>query len=75
MKDKIKVLITKEEINNRIKEIACDINRDYYGEDVVLVCVLNGAVYFAVDLSKELTDCNVIMDFVKISSYFWEYRF
>ena len=69
MKDKIKVLITKEEINNRIKEIACDINRDYYGEDVVLVCVLNGAVYFAVDLSKELTDCNVIMDFVKVSSY------
>lgn len=69
MKDKIKVLITKEEINNRIKEIACDINRDYYGEDVVLVCVLNGAVYFAVDLSKELSDCNVIMDFVKISSY------
>ena len=69
MKDKIKVLITKEEINNRIKEIACDINRDYYGEDVVLVCVLNGAVYFAVELSKELTDCNVIMDFVNISSY------
>ena len=69
MKEKIKVLITKEEINNRIKEIACDINRDYYGEDVVLVCVLNGAVYFAVDLSKELTDCNVSMDFVKISSY------
>lgn len=69
MKEKIKVLITEEEINNRIKEIACDINRDYYGEDVVLVCVLNGAVYFAVDLSKELTGCNVIMDFVKISSY------
>ena len=78
MKEKIKVLITEEEIKNFdikfvwlswIKEIACDINRDYYGEDVVLVCVLNGAVYFAVDLSKELTDCNVIMDFVKISSY------
>ena len=52
MKEKIKVLITEEEINNRIKEIACDINRDYYGEDVVLVCVLNGAVYFAVDLHE-----------------------
>ena len=40
MKEKIKVLITKEEINNRIKEIACDINRDYYGEDVVLEMVI-----------------------------------
>ena len=69
MEEKIKVLIDKQKLKNRIKEIAKEISVDYKNEEIVLVCILKGAVYFAVDLSKRITDLNVILDFMKVSSY------
>ena len=65
----IKVLIDEEKLNNRIKEIAKQISEDYKNEEIVLVCILKGAVYFVADLSRLITDSNVILDFMKVSSY------
>lgn len=67
--NQIKVLIDEEILNKRIKELAQEISKDYQNEEIVLVCILKGAVYFAVDLSKRITTCPVILDFMKASSY------
>lgn len=68
MKMDIKVLINEEKIKNRIKEIAQEILKDFKNEEIVLVCILKGAAYFAIDLSKELNN-NLILDFMKVNSY------
>ena len=66
---KIKTLISKRDLNKRIGEIADQISKDYHGEPILIVCVLKGATYFAVDLSKKIKDNKVEIDFMKISSY------
>ena len=68
MKMDIKVLINEEKIKNRIKEMAQEILRDFKNEEIVLICILKGATYFAIDLSKELNN-NLILDFMKVNSY------
>ncbi|MBN1351239.1 hypoxanthine phosphoribosyltransferase [candidate division KSB1 bacterium] len=65
---KYKVLITKDEIHRKVKELAHKITVDYKDKCPVLIGVLNGAFIFMADLVKELhIDCEV--DFIKISSY------
>jgi len=66
---KIKTLINKRDLNKRITEIANQISKDFKGEPILIVCVLKGATYFAVDLSKKIKDDKVEIDFMKISSY------
>ena len=66
--EKIKVLINEEKINNRIEELAMQIEQDYKNKEIVMVCILKGAAYFAVDLSKKIKN-NIIMEFMKVSSY------
>ena len=68
IKEKIKVLINKEQINNREKELAIQIEKDYQNKEIVMICILKGAAYFAIDLSKKIKN-NIIMDFMKVSSY------
>ena len=63
-----RVLITEEDIQNRIKELAAQINKDYEGKEVLLLCILKGGMMFLADLSKHLT-IPVAMDFIGISSY------
>ncbi len=67
--DNIKVLIDENTIDKRITEMAREISEEFKGEELILIGVLKGAVYFAVDLSKKIKDASVIMDFVKVSSY------
>lgn len=69
MEEKIKVLIEKERINKRIEEIAEQISKDYKDEEIILVCILSGAVYFAVELSRKIKSGLVKLDFMKVSSY------
>ena len=64
-----KILIDEDTLNKRIEELANQISKDYNGEDIVLVCTLKGAVYFTIDLSKKITGSDVILDFVRVSSY------
>lgn len=69
MLENVKVLVDSNTLQKRIGEIADQISADYNNEDITLICVLNGAVYFAIDLSKKIKNSDVIMDFVKVSSY------
>jgi len=62
------VLISEEQIQNRIKEIADEISLDYEGKLPILVGVLNGAYLFMADLFRTLRIDSEV-DFIKISSY------
>lgn len=69
MIEKIKKLIDEEKLNKGIETVAQRISDDYNGEEIILICILKGAVYFAVDLSKKINTSVVILDFMKVSSY------
>ncbi len=66
--EKVEVLISQSAVKKRIQELADTISKDYAGKEVVLICVLKGAVMFMVDLSKELK-IPVAFDFMDVSSY------
>lgn len=66
--DLTEVLYSKEEIDAKIRELAAQIDRDYEGEDVLLVGVLKGAVMVMADLSRALKS-HVTMDWMAVSSY------
>ena len=63
MADKIRVLLNEEEVDRRIKEIAEQINKDYEGKAVHLICILKGGVFFTCELAKRLT-VPVTLDFM-----------
>jgi hypoxanthine phosphoribosyltransferase len=62
------VLYTREQIDERMRELAAEIDRDYDGKDLLLIGVLNGAVMVMADLSRHLTS-HCRMDWMAISSY------
>ena len=67
--DKItKVLVTEEQINAKVAELAAQIDVQYAGKDVLLVGVLKGAVMFMADLSRAI-QIPVQMDWMAVSSY------
>ena len=68
MADKIRVLLDEEKVDRRIREVAAQINRDYEGKQVHLICILKGGVFFTCELAKHLT-VPVSMDFMSVSSY------
>ena len=65
----INVLIDAETIQNKVEELANQISNDYNNEEIILVCILKGSVYFATDLSLKIKNNTVILDFMKVSSY------
>ena len=69
-KDLDKILLTEEEIDAIVTDIAARLDRDYAGEDkrLVLVCILKGSVVFMGDLMKKVT-VPVEIDFMRVSSY------
>ncbi len=50
-----KILISEEQIKERITQLAAEINRDYDGKEILLVSVLTGSFIFVADLIRELT--------------------
>ncbi len=68
MKEEISELIDEQRISKRIRELADQINRDYEGRKLHLVCVLKGSVFFACELAKYIK-VPVTMDFMNVSSY------
>ena len=64
----IRVLLSEEEVNKKIGEVAAQINEDYAGKSVHLICVLKGGVFFMCELAKRIT-VPVSMDFMSVSSY------
>ena len=68
MADKIRILLSEEEVNQRISEVAAQINQDYTGKEVHLICILKGGVFFTCELAKRL-NMPVSLDFMSVSSY------
>ena len=68
MESTIKKLISKEQIDQRLEELANEIDRDYKGKEIIAIIVLKGAAFFGIELSLKLKS-NLQFEFVKISSY------
>ena len=68
LREKIKVLYSMEEVQKRIKELGEQISKDYEGKEIVRVSVLKGAIFYTVDLVKNIKP-DVVIDFMKVSSY------
>lgn len=63
-----KILISEEQIKQRVKELGAQITKDYEDKKLLLVGILNGCVYFMTDLSREI-DKLLQLDFMVVSSY------
>lgn len=68
MKEKVKIFLPEHEVEARIAEVAKQISEDYAGQEVHLVCILKGSVFFSCELAKRIT-IPVTMDFMSVSSY------
>ena len=55
MSEKIRVLLSEEEVGKKIREIGEQISKDYEGKTVHLICVLKGGVFFTCELAKRIT--------------------
>jgi hypoxanthine phosphoribosyltransferase len=65
----VRVLISRQDLDRRVAEVAAEIDRDYAGcERLICVGVLKGSVFFMVDLLKHLT-IPVSIDFFQTASY------
>jgi hypoxanthine phosphoribosyltransferase len=62
------VMISDEQIQERVRELGAEISADYEGQTVLLVAVLRGAAIFLADLSRAMT-VPVELDFMAVSSY------
>jgi hypoxanthine phosphoribosyltransferase len=63
-----RVIVTEEQLQTRIKELAVQVGEDYEGKDLLLVGVLKGAVMAVADFSRALQR-HVDMDWMAVSSY------
>ena len=66
--DMEKVLFSKEEISEKVAEVAKRLSADYEGKNPLLICVLKGASVFFVDLIREIS-IDIEMEFMSVSSY------
>jgi len=66
--DTMQVLLSKEEIAQRTREIGEQISKEYEGQSIVLIGVLKGAAIFLADLARAIKVDNTF-DFVAVSSY------
>ncbi len=63
-----RLLVSKEQIARRVKELGEQISRDYEGESITFVCTLRGGCVFFADLIREISG-DVEIDFIAVSSY------
>ena len=63
-----RVLITPDQIQRRVKAIARDVQRDFHGQELVVVALLNGTIIFLADLLRQLS-LPLRLDFIGVSSY------
>ena len=62
------ILVQADVLQRRVKELAAQITEDYEGRDLLLICVLKGAVFFLSDLMRHIeVPCEV--DFMAVASY------
>lgn len=68
MSEKIGVLISTTDVENRIAEVAEQLSKEYEGKVLHIIGVLKGSVFFMCELAKRMT-IPVTMDFMSVSSY------
>ncbi len=66
--EKIKVLISKEQIENRVKELAKQIRKDYKEKSITAICLLKGSLFLTADLTREIGG-KIYLEFMQLSSY------
>lgn len=66
-----KILIDEETLQARISQLAKMISKDYEGEELTLLCILKGSVFFFTDLARRITG-DVELSFIRVSSYVGE---
>jgi len=69
VKERIDVLYSEREIEEKVKELAKRIDEDYRDKPLHLICVLKGAAMFMCELAKHIQNPNLTMDFMAVSSY------
>jgi hypoxanthine phosphoribosyltransferase len=63
------IILTEDQIQKRIKELGAEITKAYDKEDdIIMICVLRGAVLFMSDLARQI-NLPVVFDFMDVSSY------
>ena len=67
-KDLDRILLTRDEIADKVRQLGQQITKDYSGKKPVMVCILKGAAVFFTDLIREI-DLPLTLDFMAISSY------
>lgn len=68
MSEKIRVLISEKEVDERIEALGRQISKDYEGKEIHLICVLKGGAFFMCELAKRIS-IPVSLDFMSVSSY------
>lgn len=69
MSDRLVEYITADRIARRIAEMGVEITKAYHGRQLLIVCVLKGAVVFLSDLIRQLGNLTVEIDFLGVASY------
>ena len=67
-KDIESVLFSEEQLKQRVREIAAEIEKDYAGKEIMLISVLRGSFVFMADLCRAI-DLPCTLDFMSVSSY------
>lgn len=68
MAERVEVLLSEEEVDDRIRKMGEQISKDYAGKNIHLICILKGASFFMCELAKRIT-VPVSIDFMSLSSY------
>jgi hypoxanthine phosphoribosyltransferase len=63
-----RTLISREQIENRVREMGAQIAADFSGQDLVVLCVLKGGIFFTADLVRAM-ELDLSVDFIQVSSY------
>ena len=66
--EKITVLVSEKEVDERIELLGKQISKDYEGRQVHLICILKGGAFFMCELAKRIT-VPVSIDYMSVSSY------
>jgi hypoxanthine phosphoribosyltransferase len=61
-------IISRAQIKERVAEMGAQISTDFSGTEMIMLCVLKGAVFFATDLARAMS-MDVALDFIQVSSY------
>lgn len=66
--EEFKTLISQEELQKRLQELANQLDKDYKGEEIIAICVMRGSIFFAIDLTLKMKT-KMKFEFLTISSY------